>query len=171
MKDLKLPIVILSLIFVGSALPAIAYDNNCPSGVIVGGIHDNITILAGTSCTVYNATVIGDIKAEPGHGFIQIYGGTVEGDVKIKGGTMDRSFCSSTTIGGNFQAKENLAVIAWDCRINNGDLQLSQNQWIEVYYTTVNGNLQCKENGWAFGAYNIVSGGKKGQCANLTPLP
>ena len=108
----------------------------------------------------------GSVQAEPGHGSLRIFGGTVvAGDVQIKGAT-SFSFCSGTTIGGNFQAEENLAAGAFSCTIG-GDLQLNKNAFIRAFSNTVGGNLQCKENGSALGGGNAVTGDKEDQCAGF----
>ena len=94
-------LIAVSVLALVGASPAMADENNCPGGSIIGGSHDDVKILGGTSCFISGATIGGNIQAEPGHGFIRIRGGTVGGDVQIKGGT-GFSFCAFTTIGGNF---------------------------------------------------------------------
>ena len=147
-------LIAASLLALAGASPAVADENNCIGGLIMGGIHDDVKVLGGTDCVIVDAMIKGSLQAEPGHGQVILSRSMVLGNVHFKGGIGGmlalgtRSFVFRTAICGNVRVEENAnQVNVGDSKIG-GDVQVFMNTGPASFIArnAVAGNLQCKDN-------------------------
>jgi hypothetical protein len=152
---LALPLVAL----LGAPSSAWAGDTICGPVPVIGGVHDNILVPPGQTCSLANATVLGNVKAlENSRLFASnnTIRGNVDGDkadvVQLFGGT----------VGGNIQIKEggnpfgDFDVFVGFTTLFNGNIQIEKMTGESSVFdvTLLNGTVKSEEN-TVFGFFGI----------------
>ena len=172
MRKLLVPALVgAAFVLAAAANPAAAQDMGCPdpSASPIGNVMGNLTVTG--ACTL-NSTVFGDVYLMDGASFtlpagskvlgsvkangagaVELIGGTVYGDVQIKGSTGETKICG-VHVMGDLQAEENTGATAIGhvegCPGNvvDGDLQAFKNEGdLTIVGNTIYGDFQCVENG------------------------
>lgn len=158
--------LVLAAALVG-APGALAGDFVCTAGA--GGALNNVVVPPGATCDMANADVKGNVKvfgslnvfapttiqgsidAEPGHGFVRLFGGQilVRGNVQIKGSAAGTAagYLAGTQIRGNFQWEENTNLLDANGGTIGGNVKAEKNTGGgSITGNTIGENLECKEN-------------------------
>ena len=102
----------------------------------------NVTVPPGTNCIMLgNFIVHGNFQSNEG-GAVGVNGGTVHGDVQIKGSTSANSGAIDTFIGGSLQLEDNDTLLILRNAIV-GDLQCKNNAGLLLIDNKILGNNQC----------------------------
>jgi hypothetical protein len=163
MKPLLSSIVVLTL---ACTTPLKAEETICNGNL--SGQHDNVTVPDGSTCSIANARIEGNLKVKTASavmltGPIYIGGNlqseesrsiilsgqgiTVEGSIQIKKAYEAVRIERGTTVLGNFQYEENSAPLSLTFTSILGDLQLFKNiGGARLQNNNIRQNMQCKEN-------------------------
>lgn len=150
------------------AKPAQAATTQCVG--VLTGVHDNVVVPPGASCTLQSAQVKGNVKVQQdarlqanassirgnvqGPQVRQIllqFETRVGGDVRIKGadpGTTN-GFDINVRVGGDAQIEGNQGRVFVDAAFIEGDLEVRENisqGFLEVEFNTVGGNIEIEDN-------------------------
>jgi hypothetical protein len=177
----------------GGASGVRAADTTCTS-TLTGTIDGNVVVPDGASCTLFDATVAGDVHVLQNAGltvdatqqpttidgnfhadhcaFALLEGGvTVTGNVRIGQCVQQSGFVGpGIKIGGNFECTNNPGACKADLGDVHGNLRIDGNSGApaDISLVSVGGNLRCQANTpmptHAFGP-DFVSGDLQGQCA------
>jgi hypothetical protein len=97
-------LVAFGVVLVVAPLSGAGNDATC-SGTLPPGTYDNVTVPAGSSCTLNSSHVIqGNLKMEPGALTVDVRNTSVGGNVE--GDSYDRLDLHSVTVGGSVKAKK-----------------------------------------------------------------
>jgi hypothetical protein len=182
--------LIVAAAFAG-APAAYAADTAC-NGTLSGDIAGNVVVPKGASCTLFDATITGNLKISQNASltvdatqqpatidgnleanqcaFALLKGGvTVGGNVQIQKCTQRSGFYGSgVKIHGNFNCTGNSRGCEADLGAVDGDVLIQSNGPSDISLISVGGSLICQSNAptpaHAFGP-DFVKGSLSGQCA------
>ena len=147
-KTLLAILSVATILGIGSvaSVQAGAPENIECDGDTLTEVYDNVNVVAGSSCTLNGAVVVGNVQAD-GATSVFITGTAVGGDVQIKNST-GGALVVFSSIGGSIQATENGGGTFVGTNTVFGDVQIEKNGGAIniVGGNTIFGNLQCKDN-------------------------
>ena len=143
-----------------------ADDLTC-SGALTGRtVEGDVTVRAGSTCTLSNVRVDGNVKVGRG-ATVVLNRVRVDGNVETDSGFRAVTVVASV-VDGNIQAERGANVRIENTRVN-GNIELERNSGtLRVARATVDGNLKCEANTRTpTGGSNRVKGEREGQCRSL----